>query len=224
MKRVMLTCLGLAGLATAMSLAVWNKVPDPMPIHWNADGRADGFGSKPLGLLTCPALIVGLPLLLAACFRLDPRRAHIARSAGALGAIVIGVGVFALLVHALTLRAALRGDMRLDHRMLVMLLGGLFVLIGLVLPKLRSNWVAGIRTPWTLSSERVWHLTHRVAGWTFTLAGIAVALLAWVIHGGVALFVTIMTALAVATLAPVVYSYVCYSRERGGGESSPHAE
>jgi uncharacterized membrane protein len=223
MKRVLLTCLGLVIAAMAMSLAVWNKVPDPMPIHWNADGRADGFGSKRLGLLLCPALIVGMPLLLAACFRLDPRRAHITRSAGALGAIVIGLGVFALLVHALTLRAALRGDMRLDYRLLVTLLGGLFVLIGLVLPKLRSNWVAGIRTPWTLSSERVWHLTHRLAGWTFTLAGLTLTLLAWVIDGGIQLFVAIMASLAVAALVPVVYSYVCYSRERGG-EGSPQAE
>lgn len=30
----------------------------------------------------------------------------------------------------------------------------------------------GIRTPWTLSDERVWHRTHRVASWLFTIAGL----------------------------------------------------
>ena len=192
-----------------------------MPIHWGADGRPDSFGGKALGLLLWPALIVLLPLLLAACFRLDPRRAHVRRSAGALGAVVVGVAVFLLLVHALVLRAALRSDARLDGSLLAVLLGGLFVLVGQALPKLRSNWVAGIRTPWTLSSERVWHLTHRLAGWTFTLAGLAVALLAWLTEGTV-LFVLMMALLGAAALVPIVYSYVCYSH--GRGEAPPQAE
>jgi uncharacterized membrane protein len=221
MKRVLLMCLGLAIVALAMSLAVWKRIPDPMPIHWDAHGQPDSFGSKMLGLLLCPAIIVLIPLLLNVCFKLDPRRAHVQRSSGALGAIIIGSGVFMLLIHALVLRAALRGDTRLDNNLLAMLLGGLFVLLGLVLPKLRSNWFAGIRTPWTLSSERVWHLTHRLAGWTFTFAGLVIAVLAWLIQGGL-LFGLIMGVIGAAALVPIIYSYVCYTHERGN--ASTHAE
>jgi uncharacterized membrane protein len=135
-----------------------------MPIHWDASGQPDSFGSKMIGLLVWPLLIALVPVLLILCSKLDPRRAHVQRSSGAIGAILIGCGVFILLVHVLVLRAALRSDIPLDNNLLAMLVGGLIMLIGLVLPKLRSNWFAGIRTPWTLSSERVWHLTHRLAG------------------------------------------------------------
>lgn len=197
-----------------MSLAAWNRVPDPMPIHWNPEGQPDSFGGKWLGLLLWPAIIVLLPLLLILCFKIDPRGAHVQRSSGALGAIIVGAGIFMLLVHALVLRAALGGGMRLDHRLLAMLVGGLFVLIGLALPKLRSNWFAGIRTPWTLSSERVWHLTHRLAGWTFTLAGLAIVLLAWLAEGR-PLFGLIIGVVAAAALVPIIYSYVLYRRIQG---------
>ena len=44
------------------------------------------------------------------------------------------------------------------------LIGLLYIIIGNVMPKLRFNYVAGIRTPWTLSDERVWDKTHRLGG------------------------------------------------------------
>jgi uncharacterized membrane protein len=37
--------------------------------------------------------------------------------------------------------------------------------------KLRSNHIIGIRSPWTLSSDRVWDQTHRFAGRSFVLGG-----------------------------------------------------
>lgn len=185
-----------------------------MPIHWNADGQVDSFGSKIVGLLLCPAIMVLLPLLLNLCFKLDPRRAHVQRSSEALGVIMIGLGVYLLLIHALLIRAALSESARLDHKVLATLLGGLFVLLGLVLPKLRSNWFAGIRTPWTLSSERVWHLTHRLGGWTFTFAGIVIAVLAWLVEPRL-LFGLTMAVIGTAALIPIIYSYVCYTHERG---------
>jgi len=49
----------------------------------------------------------------------------------------------------------------------------LFVtLFGNLLGKVRPNFFLGIRTPWTLASERVWIATHRLAAWTVVLSGI----------------------------------------------------
>lgn len=67
--------------------------------------------------------------------------------------------------------------------------------------------------PWTLESERVWRETHRVAGFTFVLAGLitlASAFLRADVSVGVA-----MASIAIAALIPTVYSYVVYRRERG---------
>src|SRR5207247_1752583 len=47
------------------------------------------------------------------------------------------------------------------------------VAMGNVMGKVRRNFFIGIRTPWTLASERVWYATHRVAAKAFVVAGIA---------------------------------------------------
>ena len=46
------TALSLSGILG--SLLVWDMVPDPMPIHWNAAGQADGFAGKTFALLFVP--------------------------------------------------------------------------------------------------------------------------------------------------------------------------
>ncbi len=52
------------------------------------------------------------------------------------------------------------------------LVGGLFVVLGSVMGKIRPNWFVGIRTPWTLSSKLSWTKTHRLGGRLFVLMGI----------------------------------------------------
>ena len=45
-------------------------------------------------------------------------------------------------------------------------------LFGNVMGKLRRNFYLGVRTPWTLASERVWNATHRFAAKTFVAGGL----------------------------------------------------
>jgi uncharacterized membrane protein len=56
------------------------------------------------------------------------------------------------------------------------LLGILFMAIGNYLGKVRSNFMFGIRTAWTLSSEISWNKTHRLGGWLFFITGLLVFL------------------------------------------------
>ena len=53
-------------------------------------------------------------------------------------------------------------------------LGVLLAVLGNFMGKIRYNYVMGVRTPWTLASERVWDRTHRVVGPLFVLWGLAV--------------------------------------------------
>ena len=62
----------------------------------------------------------------------------------------------------------------------------------------------GVRTPWTIASERVWNDTHRLAAWVFVgaaLVGLLLLLLPLSLPAtGIAVFALIMT----AALTPVV--------------------
>jgi uncharacterized membrane protein len=69
---------------------------------------------------------------------------------------------------------------RLDvARIIPALVFVMLILMGNPMGKVRRNFFIGIRTPWTLASERVWYATHRLAGklmvgvacWACSLAG-----------------------------------------------------
>ena len=89
--------------------------------------------------------------------------------------------------------------------------GGLFVIIGNVMTRMRPNWFMGIRTPWTLSSDAVWRKTHRVGGYGFVTGGV-LAILAGVLRPDWAPWV-ITGSVAIAALGSAVYSYFLWREE-----------
>ena len=72
------------------------------------------------------------------------------------------------------------------------------------------NWFIGIRTPWTLSSDRVWKRTNRLGGKLFKIAGIAAIFGAF--FPGLAIYFIVVPAIFVAGIT-VVYSYIEYQKE-----------
>ncbi|MCC7491018.1 MAG: SdpI family protein [Fimbriimonadaceae bacterium] len=176
MRATSLLGLLLAGLQLLVAAVLWPRLPDPMPIHWGLDGTADGFGSKWLAVLLGPGWTAAIALLLPLALRFERRQEHIRRSADAIGVIQLALAAFFTGLHGLTLRAALSPDLHLQAGSLTVLVGVLFVVLGNVLPRIRSNRLVGIRTPWTLADEVVWTQTHRLGGWCGVATGLLVVL------------------------------------------------
>jgi uncharacterized membrane protein len=119
-------------------------------------------------------------------------------------------------VHVLALGTALGWAIDVTTVVLVGV-GLLLVLLGNLLPRARSNFIMGIRTPWTLSSDAVWTRSHRVGGYALVAAGLLTIAGAFVPRPwGVGVAVT---SAVVAAFLPVVYSYVIWSRDRRGPSS-----
>jgi uncharacterized membrane protein len=98
-------------------------------------------------------------------------------------------------------------------RLMPALVGVMLVVVGNVLPQARPNWFFGIRTPWTLSNDRVWERTHRVGGYLMVAAGIVgIASAALPLDIG---FAALGTMGVVAGLGSVIYSYVAWKQETG---------
>ena len=77
--------------------------------------------------------------------------------------------VFFLLVQVQIMGAWLPYQPQPPHPPLT---GALFIYIGFLVEHAEQNWFVGIRTPWTLSSERVWKKTHALGGTPFKVAGV----------------------------------------------------
>lgn len=204
--------LGLA--AGGLSLFFWPQIPDPMPIHWDVNGDPDGFASKLVGVTLMPALTVLLPLFIYALTRLDPRRERVDRSRHALGVMMGSVSAFMFAMHGLIIRAVMQPEQRLDSHMVFILIGALFILIGNAMPKFGSNFFVGVRTPWALSSEKVWIKTQRLGGKLFMLGGLVACLLGLVSWPMSWVLPVFMAMVALITIVPVVYSWLLWREER----------
>ncbi|HSU14825.1 SdpI family protein [Longimicrobium sp.] len=208
MKNRWITAALLAALWVFAAVA-YPRLPARIPTHWNVRGQADGWGG-PASAFLFPAIATGIALLLHLLPRIDPRRAHWDKFRDEMGLIVMLVVLFLGWIQTVALGSALGWKLDMTRSVLVGM--GLFLAaIGNYLPRIRSNWWMGIRTPWTLESERVWRETHRVGGRVFVLAGLAVAAAAFLPEPFCP--AVPIAAMGAAGLVPVVYSYVAWRRE-----------
>jgi uncharacterized membrane protein len=203
---VLLAIAAASALVAAWAIA---QVPagEAIPIHWNAAGEADGFGSR-WWLLIGPGMVVltvGLAVLIA---RVEPRQANITASYGPLRTFAVVMAGFGLLLTLAMALSAIGNPIEVGAWISVAV-GLLIAAIGTLLGRIRSNYTFGVRTPWTLASDRSWQRTHRIIGLMWVVIGLATAALGlaglpeasiWVLVGG------IMLSLVVAFW----YSYVVW--------------
>jgi uncharacterized membrane protein len=198
-------------IVAVMALAAawaWLQLPDGarVPIHWGADGRPDDWADKAIALFALPATALGIIGLFLVIPLIEPRRANLERSATAYHSIWLATLVLLGLIQVGVVVFALGGD--LD--MTALALGGtgaMFVVIGNVMGKLRSTFLVGVRTPWTLTSERSWDLTHRLAGRLFVALGLGTIALTLVGLDAIALLSIVGGAALAVVAAVVIYSY-----------------
>jgi len=155
----------------AAAVIRWGSVPDRLPVHWNAAGEVDGYGGRFEGLALVPLIGVALYLLLRYLPRIDPARRNYDAFAGAYLLLRVTILVYLVFIDVVIQLAIGREESVPVGRLIVGSVGALFVVLGGVMTRLKPNWFAGIRTPWTLSSAESWRVTHRVGGVLFAVVG-----------------------------------------------------
>lgn len=196
---------------------VYPLLPERIPTHWNFRGEVDGWSGRLWGSLLAPVVSAGIWVLLPVLRRVDPRRRNYDRFESTFWLLVNLLVVFFAGIHVLTLGVALGWAIDMTRTILV-IVGLMFAVLGNYLPRLRSNWWMGIRTPWTLESDAVWRSTHRLAGYTFVIGGLATAVSA-LLPSPIAIGLA-MAAMMTAAVVPAIYSYVAFQRERREAERS----
>ncbi|MDO8669503.1 MAG: SdpI family protein [Candidatus Buchananbacteria bacterium] len=198
-------------LTLAASFYFYNNFPDRIATHWNFEGQIDGYSSKAVGVFLLPLVILGLYLMFLVLPYLDPKKdryQEFAKTYHLFKSLIIG---FMFIMYIATGLANL--GYPIDIGIVVpVLVGILFIIMGKYMGTIKPNWFVGIRTPWTMSSENVWHKTHRVGGWLFIAVGI-VMLLMPLLPKWLALPIFII-AIGFATLGSFVYSYFLYRTEK----------
>jgi uncharacterized membrane protein len=204
--------LNWAMIVLAFGVAAWlsPRMPELVPVHWDAHGNVNGYMRKPLGVYILPLAMLGLHGLLTVSRRALLRELAIASFSRVYDLLNTAILAFLLFITVLALRAA-TGERVPILRGTFVAVGLLLIVMGNLLGKVTRNFFVGIRTPWTLANDEVWFRTHRLGGKVFVVAGALVVL-------GVCAGASIGLCAAIALLAgivPIVYSYFAYRRLEG---------
>ena len=217
----LIALLGLAGTGIALL-----RLPETVPMHYDALGRIDRWGSRYENLLF-PALMLVMAGGLSSVVRYLSRRAERTEdekerasafsNANVLG-IVSTVTLFGFLVMQTVILcvacrdAADRAETAPADIMKIagVMFGLVMLILGNFLPKTRRNSIVGVRISWSLYNDETWRRCNRFSGFALILAGLAMILLSIFVKNGM-LFS--MGCLALAVLATVVYARHVYVSE-----------
>lgn len=186
---------------------VWEKLPESMPIHWGADGKADGFSSPLVAVILLPLLLLALHWIGLWITAKDNGKND--QSKKAVGMVYWILPLISLFACGMIYAAAF-GHMVHMGAYAGLLIGVVFIIIGNYMPKCRPNRTIGIKIKWTLANEENWERTHRLAGKVWVIAGVLclpAALLPVTVFP-----YTMVSLLFVSVIVPFVYSYCLYRK------------
>ncbi len=212
-RKYYLAAILMTAAAFVVTLIVYRSLPESVPTHWGFNSQPNGYSPKWTLFIFCPGLMLGMIVLFRLLPWLSPKHWDVSTFEKTyLQIMLIVVSLFAYFYglilwvgsgHAINIGRALSGGICL-----------LFILLGGLLGKVRRNFYIGVRTPWTLASERVWNETNRLAAKTMVASGlVGLALTAIGLYGW-----PMVAALLAGAVIPVAYSLVFYKQLAHRGE------
>ncbi len=199
-------------LPIILSLVMYDKLPDEMPIHWDINGNPDNYGSKVFATIGLPLMMAGLNIITHFGLNTDPKKANSSVVLKLIGKFTIPFLTVTLV--PITIFAGLGYDMSIE-RVVPAFVGLLFIVIGNYLPKSKQNYTVGIKIPWTLNNEDNWNKTHRLGGYIWIIGGLVMFVNSFLKIYWIPVFSIIIASMI---FVPVIYSYILYRNEENEEE------
>lgn len=174
-RKIHLVIIGIIVLSFAIGLYFYPQMSDKVASHWDVEGNANGYMSKFWGLFLMPIISVGIFLFFLLLPKIDPLKKNIDKFRKYFDYFILLFISFLFYLFLLTIFWNLGWRFNMAQ-VLSPAFGFLFLYLGFLLGKAQRNWFIGIRTPWTLSNDKVWERTHEVGAKLFKASGIIIFL------------------------------------------------
>ncbi|MBR2677333.1 MAG: SdpI family protein [Solobacterium sp.] len=205
-KRLIFITTLICLIPAFVGILMWSRLPEQIPIHYNAQGQIDLYAGKPIAVFGIPLLITALHLL---CAFLIFRNSDTSKTSPKVLRLILWIfPIISLLAAVLTYSAVFGTSMDLSLIVNVFL-GLLLVSIGCYLPECPQNQSIGFRIPWTLADEANWKQTHQFAGPLWIAGGTAMILMAFL---GITSTNFLVFVLLLIVVVPSIYSYKLYKK------------
>lgn len=165
-------------LPLVVTLIALRYLPDRIPAHYGFDGQVTRWGSK-YEAFVYPAATILMGWFLLGMARLSAKQEKDGENNKN---VILVTGIFVLLLFNVQNGYALYTDLHkiedlsavpLDMYQIVFgFVGLLMIVVGNIMPKVRMNSVAGLRTRWSMKNEATWKKCQRMGGISFIIGGI----------------------------------------------------
>lgn len=206
MRKANLFTLIIVLMAYGLAAIFYPRLPEIIASHWGLNNQVNGYMSKFWGTLIIPVMMTFLYLLFLVIPKTDPHKENYKGFQNYFDGFVILLELFLLYTYLLMLFWNV-GYQFSFSLVLPPALGALFYYIGVLLSHAKQNWFIGIRTPWTLSNEKVWKQTHELGAKLFKVIGVLAVLTIFLPNTSFALVIGLLVG---ASLFLVFYSYYLY--------------
>jgi uncharacterized membrane protein len=183
-------------------------LPDQVATHWGSNNQVNGYSSKAFGLFFMPILSVFLFFLFISLPKIDPYKKNFDQFKNYFQNFINLIFVFFFYIYSITIVWNLGFNFNMVQ-ILSPAFAALFYYAGVLMSHAKQNWFVGIRTPWTMSNEKVWNKTHKIGGKLFKLTGL-ISLLSLILPSLSAFF--ILVPILFTTIFVFIYSYIEFKK------------
>ncbi len=164
----------IAAVNFIASLLYIFKLPDEVPLHFNAEGICDGYGSKWFVLIFPLIILIVYPIGLF----VTSKSKNLEKNMKPMTICMLFIEAY-LIVMNWAILLLMNSGKQLGDKMgmnisflIPVTISIMFIVMGNYMPTIRQNKNLGIKLPWTLKNERCWDVTHRYAGKVWVIVGI----------------------------------------------------
>lgn len=225
MKKVMWIVSIIPLIITAVVLQF---MPDSVPMHYDASGAIDRWGSKYENLIF-PAFILAMTLfwqLLIIYFEkkakkttVDKERAESATNSKMLKIVAISMAVmFGIMQCFILYGACVEADTNATHasvdigKVSCILLGVVFIVLGNFMPKTKKNGIVGVRVSWSMYNDITWMKSNRFGAVALIIVGLLTIVTTVFVDSGIAV-ILMLGYLLVSTIVIMIYAHKVYVTE-----------
>ena len=214
----------LAFLPLIMVLAVYRFLPQSVPLHFDIEGRANGWGSR-FSLILLSLLSFVMALAAEIYLRYKKKKSTDEKQAASTKTIestllssCIILNLFFTMLIGVMLHLSYRSAESMDEclpisAIICATVAVLLILLGNILPKTRRNSFIGVRCTWTQFNDITWAKSNRFCGASMMIVGVLELIFVCFLPKFEALILIIVLSIA-GMSATLVYARKIYLEEK----------
>ena len=212
MKKLNKIMLALSILPTLLTSVFLFFMNDTVPMHYNASGAVDRYGSKYENFIL-PAIILFMYAFYMIYTKYSTNSVEKINNNVKITAILVTsiIAAFNILQLMFLILAILKPDSTTftDNVPFIIntVMGLMLIIAGNFLPKTKRNSFIGVKTSWTQSSDLAWYESNRAGGIAFVVTGVLTIIESSFIKG-ITSTIIMVAILLISIAVAYIYAYV----------------